>query len=138
MLEILSPSETAIVCVSVLCLMALGRVMPTASHKVWGWMRLFYNPSFIAPAASCTNKSYKPFQSQMFTMPCPLMTIHSKTPQTWKFHCGTFTSYSFLRAEGTDTAPRRIVSDPEAVLLLMYMFLMQMSQDRKSEQVRKG
>lgn len=138
MLEMLSPSETAIACMRMLCLMALGRLIPSASHKIWSWMRLFYNSLFRAPVASHTNKSYKPFQSQMLTMPCPLMTIHSKTPQTWKFHCDTLRSYSFLGAEGMDTAHRLMLSDPEAVLLVMYMFLMQMSQDRKSKQVRKG
>lgn len=91
MLEMLSPSETA--CMRMLCLMALGRVMLSASHKIWGWMRLFYNLSFRARVASCTNKSYKPFQSQMLTMPCPLMIIHSKTPQTWKFHWDALRSY---------------------------------------------
>lgn len=87
--------------------MPLGRVIPSASHKIWGWVSIFYNASFIAPLASHTNKSYKPFQTQMFTMPCPLMTIHSKTPQTWKFHCDTLMSYSYLGAEGTDTAHRQ-------------------------------
>lgn len=53
--------------------------------------------------------------------------------QTWKFHSDTLMSYSFLGAEGTDTAHRLMLSDPEAVLLLMYLFLMRMSQDRKSE-----
>lgn len=136
MLEILSPAETATACTRMLCLMALGgwgEGTPTASHKIWGWMRLFYNPSFTGPVASCTNRSYKPLQTQVLTTPCPLVTIHSRNPQTWKFHCDTLTSYSFLGAEGTDTAHRLMLSDPEAALLLMYVFLMRMSQDRTRE-----
>lgn len=130
-LETLSPSETTTACMRMLCLVSLGRVIPAASHKIWGWVRLFYNPSFIAPMGSYTNKSHNPFQIQMLTTPCPLMTIHSRTPQTWKFHCDTLTSSSFLGAERTDTAHRLVLS--EAVLLLMYMFVMHVPQDRKTE-----